>query len=174
MIRPRCSNRFAGWWGHAKPVCQDGMLVCSGLGSLYAPGCRPAWSDPRTGVRWSRVGRVTQTIRSVPGTEIHCEFLRPVESREAAERLSPGREPWVERPSSHPSAPLSRAGGRGEGGEGGALTHSLSRGLSCLSPFGAELCYALRLQEGKVVEPGNVAARRGALATRHLALVTDL
>src|SRR5262249_31240013 len=68
------------------------------------------------------------------------------ESREAAEYLSPGREPWVRRPSPRLRHPSPARAGEGKGEREGAPTHGFTPWATLCRSFGADFCWELRLQ----------------------------
>src|SRR6516162_58882 len=108
------------------------------------------------------------------------------ESREAAEYLSPGREPWVRRPSPrlrHPSPAGPPPGGpvlevqwvlrsgpqgereRGRGRGRGAPTQRFTPWATLCRSFGADLCWDLRLHDTKEISR-YVTLRRSSVKDR--------
>ena len=78
-----------------------------------------------------------------------CNLRRastPDQSREAAEYLSPGREPWIRWPSPRPRHPSPARAGEGKGKREGAATHGSTPWAKLCRSFGAELRCELRLR----------------------------
>src|SRR6516165_4125109 len=75
------------------------------------------------------------------------------ESREAAEYLSPGREPWVRTPSPRLRHPSPARAGEGKGEREGAPTHGFTPWATLCRSFGADFCWELRLQDTRGGRP---------------------